>query len=320
MDPNADPMAAMMQAFTTLRTDMAAAHAALHQRMDVMQSFVQPLPVDEEFGDVPAPVPPPVPPTPLAPVVLPGPFPLAPPERFTGDPKTYRTFVNQCRLHFLCRPLAFPNSETKAAFVLSHLGGMAAAWANPLLESNDPVLYDFDALLVAMNLVFDTRYKAQASDLEFLAISQGKQPLLAYLARFNQLAAETSWPESKKAAVFYKGLSDELKDALSVVPSIPSVFPELLDLVLQVDARMQQRRGERRHLDPRPGKSELGSSPTSGEVEPMQIGAVKGPLSKAERERRMQNNLCLYCGQTGHFIRVCPKRPVKRAGNATTRP
>ncbi|XP_069468414.1 protein LDOC1-like [Ambystoma mexicanum] len=174
-----DPVQELMQALSALRNDMASAHTTLHQRMDVLQSFIQPLPPDEEFGEAAAVADPPArqatPPAPT-PVVLPGPFSLAPPERFMGDPKTYRTFVNQCRLHFLCRPLAFPDATTKAAFVLSHLGGTAAAWANPLLEADDPVLYNFEALIQAMNAVFDMRHKAQASDLEFLAITQGPAP------------------------------------------------------------------------------------------------------------------------------------------------
>ena len=40
------------------------------------------------------------------------------------------------------------------------------------------------------------------------------------------------------------------------------------------------------------------------EPEPMQVGRTK--LTPEEREPRCKGNLCMYCGQTGHFISRCP--------------
>ncbi|KZT60489.1 hypothetical protein CALCODRAFT_480582 [Calocera cornea HHB12733] len=41
----------------------------------------------------------------------------------------------------------------------------------------------------------------------------------------------------------------------------------------------------------------------------MEIDAVRGPLSAAEKKRRMDNRLCLYCAASGHFANQCPARP-----------
>ena len=35
----------------------------------------------------------------------------------------------------------------------------------------------------------------------------------------------------------------------------------------------------------------------------------RGPLSVAEKTRRMQNNLCLYCRDEGHKAIACTARP-----------
>ncbi|XP_056911237.1 uncharacterized protein LOC130538040 [Takifugu flavidus] len=43
------------------------------------------------------------------------------------------------------------------------------------------------------------------------------------------------------------------------------------------------------------------------EEEPMQIGRSR--LSRQEREQRLRDQLCLYCGNNGHFIKACPVRP-----------
>ena len=32
-----------------------------------------------------------------------------------------------------------------------------------------------------------------------------------------------------------------------------------------------------------------------------------GKLTPAERQRRMDNNLCMFCGSPGHMVKDCPK-------------
>ncbi|KAL0155255.1 hypothetical protein M9458_049518, partial [Cirrhinus mrigala] len=39
------------------------------------------------------------------------------------------------------------------------------------------------------------------------------------------------------------------------------------------------------------------------------IGTTK--LTTEERERRLRNNLCLYCGQARHIRATCPTRPPR---------
>nr|XP_023674863.1 uncharacterized protein LOC111847686 [Paramormyrops kingsleyae] len=47
-------------------------------------------------------------------------------------------------------------------------------------------------------------------------------------------------------------------------------------------------------------------------VEPMQLG--HSPLSTAERCRRSQQGLCLYCGESGHILWTCPVCPPRPEG------
>ncbi|KAL0146514.1 hypothetical protein M9458_058145 [Cirrhinus mrigala] len=63
----------------------------------------------------------------------------------------------------------------------------------------------------------------------------------------------------------------------------------------------------------RPGRTFTSLPPTLPSTltapEPMQLGATK--LTVEERERRLRNNLCLYCGQPGHLRATCPTRPPR---------
>ncbi len=41
----------------------------------------------------------------------------------------------------------------------------------------------------------------------------------------------------------------------------------------------------------------------------MQLDSVcYQPLTRAERQRRQDNNLCLYCGAPGHRVSNCPRK------------
>ena len=44
----------------------------------------------------------------------------------------------------------------------------------------------------------------------------------------------------------------------------------------------------------------------------MDLSATRGPLSLKDRDHRMRNNLCLYCGKPGHKARECK---AKQHGN-----
>ena len=49
------------------------------------------------------------------------------------------------------------------------------------------------------------------------------------------------------------------------------------------------------------------------DVEDMQIDAVRfKPLTPQKKKRRMEEGLCLYCGEEGHKVGNCPKKQNRR--------
>ncbi len=52
------------------------------------------------------------------------------------------------------------------------------------------------------------------------------------------------------------------------------------------------------------------------EPESMPVGVTR--LSSEERERRMRNHLCLYCGLSGHLRVNCPTRPSTKDTTAVS--
>ncbi|KIM68553.1 hypothetical protein SCLCIDRAFT_20456 [Scleroderma citrinum Foug A] len=56
----------------------------------------------------------------------------------------------------------------------------------------------------------------------------------------------------------------------------------------------------------------------SGSLKPDLIDKLgkDGKLTAAERKRRLDNNLCMFCGGTGHFTDKCPKKSSKAKAHA----
>lgn len=250
--------------------------------------------------------------------------PLAPPERYAGDPQKFTTFITQCRLHFLTKTAAFRSVQSRTAFVISYLTGDAAAWANPLVQKDHAILYDWDDFLAEFEKIFNRRAATLCKDQELLSLKQGSKELVTYVTHFNRLVAEADWPHDKQMSLFYQGLRDDIKDLIAQVDPQPRECSEMIDLALRLDHRMAERRGDRRKGDSRPVprldlyKGSRGVAAKSEGDEPMQIGSVRGPLTKEEKEQRRKDGLCMYCGKAGHFVRECPSKP-KTQGNASAR-
>ena len=86
---------------------------------------------------------------------------------------------------------------------------------------------------------------------------------------------------------------------------------ELIHLAIHLDARIQERRRDRREtrapvttFPPRPATPALNPAPARLPEEPMELGRLR--LSREERSRRLQGGLCMYCGSSGHQVQHCP--------------
>jgi hypothetical protein len=107
---------------------------------------------------------------------------------------------------------------------------------------------------------------------------------------------------------------------------------KLVTLCIKIDNRQYSRRMEKlsaspsgshqqpKHFNkpvhPNPTKSSERTTyqtPPHDGLAPMQLDAVLptfGPLSKEEKQRRMNLGLCLYCGNPGHLAKSCQKKPA----------
>jgi hypothetical protein len=242
------------------------------------------------------------------------------PAKFDGSRSSCRDFINQVRLIFRLQPQRYPDDYTKTCFIGTLLSGSAAAWFSPLFEQDSPLLLSLDQFISHFHQTFGDFDRETTAANEIRNLRQGNRSASEYSADFRRLASDLNWGEAALVDQFRRGLRDDVKDLLLTLP-LPTSLHEAISFSVRCDNRIMERRLERRSGMP-PRFSKPVSPNVVSEVTPMEIDAIKpaarGPLALSERERRRRLNLCMYCGQPGHFLKDCSLR-TSAQGNSKVR-
>ena len=118
---------------------------------------------------------------------------LPPPEKYSGEPGTCRSFLTQCSLIFQLQPATFPSDQAKVAYVLTQLSGRAREWGTALWEAESPVCMDFSEFRDEMRRVFDRSKHGHEAARELLHMRQGRRSVSEFAIDFQTLATSTSW-------------------------------------------------------------------------------------------------------------------------------
>uniref|UniRef100_A0A8D2LBW3 CCHC-type domain-containing protein n=1 Tax=Varanus komodoensis TaxID=61221 RepID=A0A8D2LBW3_VARKO len=241
--------------------------------------------------------------------------PVKPPAKFDGNRDHFAAFRAQCGLYMRMRPEDFPNEQVRVGFVINQLTGPAAQWATMRLLADDPLLNDCQAFLTAMGRFFGAELRQEMATREVRRLRQGKQSVVDYTIKFQLLMHDLCWNEEALMAQYREGLRGEILDALARTPP-PQTLDDLMRTCLQIDSRLEERKLERKSagslfsLAATPATPQAAFSPPPAscfpEPEPMQLGATRFYLPKAEMDRRRAAGLCFTCGQKGHLAQACP--------------
>ncbi|KAI2661215.1 Transposon Tf2-9 polyprotein [Labeo rohita] len=242
-----------------------------------------------QIATPPAAPPPTASPPPAAPPVTASPR-LAFPEKFDGTPGKCKGFLLQCTLFVNQQPHLYPTDEGRIAFVCSLLTGKALEWATAVWD-------------LGFKEVFQPSPESSEAGEQIMALRQGRRTAAEYALDFRTLAAQSGWNDGPLKLHYRKGLQQDLQVELACRDENLSLS-QYIELSIRVDNVMRARKPSRAFTAFPPSPSIPMASP-----EPMQLGVTK--LSAEERERRLRNNLCLYCGQAGHIRSTCPTRPPR---------
>ncbi len=137
---------------------------------------------------------------------------------------------------------------------------------------------------------------------QLLTLRQGRSSAADYALSFRTLAAQTGWTDDPLRLHYRTGLNTELQSELTCRDEGKSL-EQFIELSIKIDNLLRSRRTNRLPA------SLITPSTANPEIEPMQIGLTR--ISEEERERRIRQSLCLYCGLLGHLRASCPTRPSR---------
>lgn len=191
-------------------------------------------------------------------------------------------------------------------FIISLLTGRALLWARALWDVNGTVTQTLSNFLGHFRVVFAQAPNALSVHDQLFHFRQGDSSLTEYALKFRTLAANSGWNETALITAYRHGLNRDICLQLAIYDDSIGV-----ESLIQRSILVAQRRTACLTTNPAlpPPHSMPSTSPPV--PEPMEIDSTH--LSAAERQRRIHNHLCLYCGASGHIRIHCPVRPPRPA-------
>jgi len=172
-----------------------------------------------------------------------------------------------------------------------------------------------------------------------------------YIIDFNCLASQVQdCGDGALRHLFYSGLPDRLKDEIAQVGK-PLTLNGLRALCQEINVRYWERKDEISRMTksqptssttkpsnsggntPKSSQAKTGNSPSSANTSSSSKATSNqssssskldltnrlgkdGKLTADERKQQLENNLCMFCGGTGHFVDNCPKKTKKAKARA----
>jgi hypothetical protein len=314
-----------MQMFNTMREEAAEARrfqreqAAMTSRaIESMTAAIQAL---SNPSSVPTPAAgPALAPSPLAPSVD-RPLKAREPRMYNGTTAEVEPFIDEIETNI--RLQRMNNDLDKTGYLSTYLkDGNAKTWYYTIKSYNVSLLSNFPAFIAAFRAHFaDPNYSRTA--LRKIKALKQQGSCASYTARFLELLPHVNFSDQTKLGQFKEGLKPAVRDLCRGVRPKPAKFDEYLNLAIDFDNDLHEDElatRERSHSSrpsassSRPAPRHVASPPAaSSEVVPMEVDAVKfrGPLTEAEKDRRRQLGLCMYCAGAGHNADTCPNKSAK---------
>ncbi len=236
--------------------------------------------------------------------------PMARPAPFSGAAEECNGFLLQCSLALEMQPHLYTSDRAKIAFIISLLTGRALQWAETICAQASTVTQSLPNFKEHFLEVFGRPVGDSSVGEQLYHLRQVSISINDYTLKFRTLAAASGWNERSLLTTYRQGLEPRLRLQLAAYDDSCRLERFIqLSIYVRIGCSLAMRIIL---LTPLLRRPEITSNPEPGN-EPMQIDTNR--LSSAERQRRLTQGLCLYCGAGRHIISSCPIRPPQPMGS-----
>ena len=269
------------------------------------------------------------------------------PESFDGSSTRLRNYLQACQLIFHNDEWMFSNDKKKVVYAVSFLTGKAGKWIEPYLtqlDNDDPnfLINSWSTFEAQLFTLFGDPNEIRKAEQDLDNLKMKDSGLASsYITDFRTLQTKISgWGERALMYHFHKGLPSRILDQLAVHQSAIETLQELMKATLDYDTRYHERNKEKHSLHPassssyakekkfppnssssysktfnksnktqkNPPRSKTKSNYSSSNI------AWDGTLKQKEKDRRLKEGLCTYCGEK-HSLESCAKLKAKNSAS-----
>ncbi|KAK3519785.1 hypothetical protein QTP70_004948 [Hemibagrus guttatus] len=144
-------------------------------------------------------------------------------------------------------------------------------------------------------------------------LKQGNMSVAEYALQYRTLAAASGWNEQALITTYRQGLDPRVRLHLAAYEDSMGL-EKFIQLSIRFATRMQLCLEEHQS---QPAATATAQSGPVSHPEPaddamqLELSDVSSAERQWERQRRLAQNRCFYCGSSGHFVAKCPLRPAQ---------
>ncbi|KAK3556977.1 hypothetical protein QTP70_022326 [Hemibagrus guttatus] len=240
--------------------------------------------------------------------------PMAAPAPYSGAAEDCNGFLLQCSLALEMQSHLYPDDRAKIAFIISRLDGKALRWAEPLWSQNNPMMSSLSDFTKHFREVFGRPEWDSSLGERLCRLKQGNMSVAEYALQFRTLAAASGWNEQALITTYCQGLDPRVRLHLAAYEDSMGL-EKFIQLSIRFATRMQLCL-EEHQSQPAATTATAQSGPVShpepaDDAMQLELSDVSSAERQWERQRRLAQNRCFYCGSSGHFVPKCPLRPTR---------
>ena len=231
--------------------------------------------------------------------------------------------------------------------------GRPSEWYTAIEKHKPEILDDFEHLLANFKKHFESSSLKSQMQRRLYAIEQTGS-CSDYTALFYDIISHLDLTEETKILHYKRGLKQTIREGIAINPIPLTTLDALQKRAILIDDELHDLSLDNRLRDKKNGKNghsqqsnnrhnsnhfvpaqqpRASETPSaSNEPVPMDIDALKaaakpaaaaansqkrGKLTPEERETRIKNGLCLYCGKKGHVVNNCHAAAAKKSSSGS---